>query len=64
MCNDIFIAAEISSWQKDKDDKAEREKKHRLQLQAAEEKVLAIVKQGKSIDKLTVANLNALLDWH
>jgi hypothetical protein len=48
-CNDIFIAAEISSWQKDKD-KTEREKKHQLQLQAAEEKALAIVEQGKSID--------------
>jgi hypothetical protein len=32
--NNIFIAAEISSRQKDKDE-VEREKKHRLQLQAA-----------------------------
>jgi hypothetical protein len=61
MCNNIFIAAEISSWQKDKDE-AEQEKKHRLQLQAAEEKALAIVEQGKIINKLTVGNLNALLD--
>jgi hypothetical protein len=30
-CDDIFIAAEISSQQKDKDE-AEREKKHHLQL--------------------------------
>ncbi len=42
MCNDVFIAAEISSRQKDRDE-AEREKKHRLQLAAAEEKALAIV---------------------
>jgi hypothetical protein len=63
MCNDIFIAAKISSWQKDKDE-AEREKKLRLQLQVAEEKALAIVEQGKSINKLTFGNLNALLDWH
>jgi hypothetical protein len=62
-CNDIFIAAEISSRQKDKDE-AEQEKKHRLQIQAAEEKAIAIVEQGKSVDKLTVGNLNALLDWH
>jgi hypothetical protein len=62
-CNDISIAADIPSQQKDKDE-AVQEKKHRLQLQAAEEKVLAIVEQGKSIDKLTVANLNALLYWH
>jgi hypothetical protein len=48
---------------KDKDE-AEREKKHHLQLQAAEKKALAFVEQGKSIDKLTVGNLNALLDWH
>jgi hypothetical protein len=42
MCNDVFIAAEISSRQKDRDE-AEREKKHRLQLAAVEEKALAIV---------------------
>jgi hypothetical protein len=63
MCNNIFIAAKISSRQKDKDE-AEREKKHRLQLQAADEKALAIVEQSKSINKLIVVNLNALLDWH
>ncbi len=63
MCDTIFIAGEISSRQMDKDE-AEWEKKHHLQLQAAEEKALAIVEQGKSINKLTLANLNALLDWH
>ncbi len=62
-CNDIFIAAEIPSRQKDRDE-AEWEKKHHLQLKAAEEKVLAIVEQGKSINKLTLADLNVLLDWH
>jgi hypothetical protein len=62
-CDKIFIAAEISSWRKDKDE-AELEKKHRLQLQAAEEKALAIVEQGKSVDKLTFGNSNAFLDWH
>ncbi len=62
-CDDVFIAIKISSWQKDRDE-AEQEKKHCLQLQVAEEKALAIVEQGKSIDKPTLADLNGLLDWH
>ncbi len=57
------MAVEISSQQKDKDE-AEQKKKHCLQLQAVEEKAHSIVEQGKSIDELTLANSNALLDWH
>ncbi len=60
MQQNLYCCRDLS-WQKDKD---EAEETPSPKLQAVEEKVLAIVEQGKSIDKLTVAYLNALLDWH
>jgi phage terminase large subunit-like protein len=61
--DDLFIAMEMSACQKDKDE-TEKNKKLRLQLQAVEEKAIAIMAQGKSINSLTVAELDVLLSWH
>jgi len=61
--DDLFIAMEMSARQKDKDE-TEKNKKLRLQLQAVEEKAIAIMAQGKSINSLTVAKLDVLLSWH
>ncbi len=57
--NDIFIAAEISTRDKERDDLAQ-EKKLCLQSKATEDKARAILEQGKSINKLNVSDLNAL----
>ncbi len=43
---------------------AEKEKKLQKQLQTTEEKALAIVAQGKSVDSLLVTELDALLVRH
>ncbi len=48
---------------KERDDLA-REKKRHLQSKATKDKARAILEQGKSIDKLTLSDLNALLEWH
>ena len=61
--DDLFIAMEMSARQKDKDE-TEKNKKLRLQLQAVEEKAIAIMAHGKSINSLTVAELDVLLSWH
>ena len=42
----------------------EKDKKRRQQLQTTEEKALAIVAQGKSVDSLLVTELDAFLAWH
>jgi hypothetical protein len=42
----------------------EKEKKLRQQLQLTEEKANAILAQGKSVDSLTVTELDTVLAWH
>jgi len=42
----------------------EKEKKLRQQLQLTKEKANAILAQGKSVDSLTVTELDTLLAWH
>ena len=61
--NDLFISHEIGEnllaiAVVDKD------KKRQKQLQTAEEKALAIIARGKSVDTLTVTELDTLLAWH
>ncbi len=44
--------------------KVEKNQKIRLQLQAAEEKALALLEQGKTVNLLSVADLDVLFAWH
>ena len=44
--------------------KIEKDRKIRQQLQATEEKALALLEQGKPINFLSVADLDVLLVWH
>ncbi len=61
--DDMFIAMEMAARQRDKVE-AEKDKKLCLQLQEVEEKGMAIVAQGKTINLLTVAELDVLLAWY
>ena len=61
--NDFFIAHEIGE-NRAASAAVEKDKKHRQQLQATEEKALAIIAQGKNVDMLTVTELDTLLAWH
>jgi hypothetical protein len=61
--DDLFIAMEMAARHKDKDE-TEKNKKLCLQLQAVEEKAIAIMAQSKSVNLLTVAKLDVLLLWH
>ncbi len=60
---EMFIVMEMVARQRNNKG-AEKDKKHCLQLQAVEEKGTAIVAQGKSIDSLTMAELDVLLAWY
>ena len=44
--------------------KVEKDRKIRQQLQATEEKALALLEQGKPVNSLSVADLDVLLAWH
>ena len=61
--NDFFISHEIDV-NRLASKAEEKDKKRRQQLQTTEEKALAIVAQGKSVDSLLVTELDALLAWH
>jgi hypothetical protein len=61
--NDFFISHEIDV-NRLASAADEKDKKRRQQLQTTEEKALAIVAQGKSVDSLLVTELDALLAWH
>ena len=61
--NDFFISQEIDV-NRLASAAVEKDKKRRQQLQTTEEKALAIVAQGKSVDSLLVTELDALLAWH
>jgi hypothetical protein len=61
--DNLFIAMEMAACHKDKEG-AKKNKNFHLQLQAVEEKAIAIMAQGKSIGSCTVAKLDVLLVWH
>jgi len=61
--DDFFISHEIGTNRSVREAE-EKDKKRRLQLQTTEEKALAIIAQGKSVDMLTVTELDTLLAWH
>jgi hypothetical protein len=61
--DDFFISHEIGK-NKEVCKDAEKDKKQQHQLQMTEERALAIVAQGKSVDSLLVTELDALLAWH
>ena len=61
--NDLFISMEMNV-QNEERAKVEKERKKRLQLQATEEKALVLLKQGKPVNLLSVADLDLLLAWH
>ena len=61
--DDFFISHEIGENEEACGD-AEKDKKRQQQLQMTEERALAIIAQGKSVDLLLVTELDALLAWH
>ena len=62
-CNDLFIAAEMSS-RCDKRANDEKKKKLAIQCQDVEDKALAILQQERSVKLLNVKELDVLLAWH
>jgi hypothetical protein len=61
--DDLFISMKMNVWNEERA-KVEKERKKRLQLQATEEKALALLEQGKPVNLLSVADLDLLLVWH
>jgi hypothetical protein len=61
--NDFYISHEIGK-NRAACAALEKEKELRQQLQLTEEKANAILAQGKSVDSLTVTELDTLLAWH
>ena len=61
--DDMFISMEMNAWN-EKRAAVKKKKKLRLSLQANEEKAIEIVDQGKSLNSLSVADLDVLLAWH
>ena len=60
---DVFISIEMSVRNEERE-KVEKDSKVRQQLQATEDKALALLEQGKPVNLLSVADLNILLAWH
>jgi hypothetical protein len=61
--DDLFISMEMN-FRNEERGKVEKERKIRQQLQATEEKALALLEQGKPVNSLSVADLDVLLAWH
>jgi hypothetical protein len=61
--DNVFISMEMSV-QNEERGKVEKDRKIRQQLQATEEKALALLEQGKPVNLLSVADLDVLLAWH
>jgi len=61
--DDVFISMEMSVRNEERG-KVEKDRKIRQQLQATEEKALALLEQGKPLNLLSVADLDILLAWH
>jgi len=61
--NDVFISMEMSIRNEERG-KVEKDRKIRQQLQATEDKALALLEQGKPFNSLSVADLDVLLAWH
>ena len=61
--DDVFISMEMSIRNEERG-KVEKDRKIRQQLQATEEKALALLEQGKPVNSLSVADLDVLLAWH
>ena len=61
--DDLFISMEMNVRNEERA-KVKKERKKRLQLQATEEKALALLEQGKPVNSLSVADLDLLLAWH
>ena len=61
--DDLFISMKMNVWNEERA-KVEKERKKRLQLQATEEKALALLEQGKPVISLSVADLDLQLTWH
>ncbi len=61
--DDLFIAMEMTVWNEERAT-VEKDRKIRLQLQVTEEKALVLLKQGKPVNLLSVADLDVLLTWH
>ena len=61
--DDLFISMEMHVRNEERA-KVEKDRKKRLQLQATEEKALALLEQGKPVNLLSVADLDMLLGWH
>jgi diphthamide biosynthesis methyltransferase len=58
--DDLFISMEKNVRNEERA-KVEKNRKKRLQLQATEEKTLALLEQGKPVNLLSVADLDMLL---
>ena len=58
--DDLFISMEMNVRNEERA-KVEKDRKKRLQLQATEEKTLLLLKQGKPVNLLSVADLDMLL---
>jgi hypothetical protein len=61
--DDLFISMEMNIRNEERG-KVEKDRKIRQQLQATEEKALALLEQGKPVNLLSVADLVVLLEWH
>jgi len=61
--DDLFISMEMNIRNEERV-KVKKDRKKRLQLQATEEKALALLEQGKPVNLLSVADLDMLLAWH
>ena len=58
--DDLFISMEMNVRNEERT-KGKKDRKKRLQLQATEEKALALLEQGKPVNLLSVADLDMLL---
>jgi len=61
--DNLFISMEMNVRNEERG-KVEKDRKIRQQLQATEEKALALLEQGKPVNLLSVADLDVLLAWH
>ena len=59
----VFISMEMSV-QNEERGKVVKDRKIRQQLQGTEEKALPLLEQGKPVNSLSVADLDALFTWH
>jgi len=61
--DNFFISVEMKVRNEERAN-VEKERKKQLQLQATEEKALALLEQGKPVILLSVADLDLLLTWY